>query len=316
MKSTPFIWMLSALLLLAGGCSKNSIIIETGGQGSGAGSGPDGSGQTDAGCLVGFHATVESLNLTRSMSPISTDTKATIYAYIGSASDASQDPIARGSYLSQQSGTLTGIGGYKMQLNNGVFDFYGVSLNSDVLPPSFRGGKSGPLQNGVDYLWWGTADYDINAAQVTVPIVFGHSATQVVFELEAGTGIVLHKIASATITASQPGAAMDLATGVIPPAAGYAAQKAAMGINGMRIQYTMLPLKTDTPMTLSLSLNVNFDATPHVYTVQVPLPDGELKAGNSYLFKAVIDANDVTFPSVSVTDWVRVDETGNPLYPY
>ena len=50
--------------------------------------------------------------------------------------------------------------------------------------------------------------------------------------------------------------------------------------------------------------------------VQVPVPDGQLQAGNSYRYLAVIDANTVTFPSVGVTDWVDVDETGNPLYPH
>ena len=45
-------------------------------------------------------------------------------------------------------------------------------------------------------------------------------------------------------------------------------------------------------------------------------PDGELAAGNSYRFRAVINGDDVTFPQVGVSDWVDVDETGNPLYPH
>ena len=109
---------------------------------------------------------------------------------------------------------------------------------------------------------------------------------------------------------------MDLTTGVITPATEYGTTPVSMGVNGLTAQYTMLPLQTSSPMTLTLSINLNYDPTPHQYSVDVPVPDGGLQAGNSYLYQAVIDANTVTFPSVGVTDWVTVDETGNPLYPH
>lgn len=321
MKTNSFIGflLLAAAALLLNGCSKTTITIDEGGNTSSGGSSEDssGSGTTTADNLVGFHATVESLDMTRSMSPIAAGTVVRIFAYHGGTDEThSTSPIARGTYSAQQAGTLTGNSGYKMYLSNGTFDFYAVSTNTDIVPPTFQMGTSTALANGVDYLWWGCADYEINGSQVTVPIVLNHSATQVCFDIEAGTGVVLQSIASATITVPQPGASMDLTTGVITPATEYAAQPASMGINGMRLQYTMLPLQTTSPMTLTLSLNMNYDPTPHSYTVQVPVPDGQLQAGNSYRYLAVIDANTVTFPSVGVTDWVDVDETGNPLYPH
>ena len=46
-----------------------------------------------------------------------------------------------------------------------------------------------------------------------------------------------------------------------------------------------------------------------------PRPDNILAAGNSYLFRAVINENSVSFGNVSVKDWTDVDESGNPLYP-
>ena len=49
--------------------------------------------------------------------------------------------------------------------------------------------------------------------------------------------------------------------------------------------------------------------------MDVSVPGGELKAGDSYLFNAIIDGNTVTFSSVNVKNWTEVDETGNPLYP-
>ena len=162
------------------------------------------------------------MNMTRSMSPISANTLVTIFAYHGATDNAtSTAPMARGNYIAQQAGMLTGVSNYKMYLSNGLFDFYAVSTNSSANMPTFSNGVSGALQNGVDYLWWRCADYEVSGSQVTVPIVFNHSATQVVFELEAGTGVALQQIVSATITPPQTGATMDLTTGVIAPATEY-----------------------------------------------------------------------------------------------
>ena len=320
-----FVAVISAMALLSGGSTKNYITIESNGMVNGS-SGNGGESGSDTGNdnldgdgtnLVGFHATLESMNMTRSMSPISANTLVTIFAYHGATDNAtSTAPMARGDYIAQQAGMLTGVSNYKMYLSNGLFDFYAVSTNSSAKMPTFSNGVSGALQNGVDYLWWRCADYEVSGSQVTVPIVFNHSATQVVFELEAGTGVALQQIVSATITPPQTGATMDLTTGVIAPATEYGTVPASMGINGLTAQYTMLPLQTTSPMVLTLSLNLNYDPTPHEYSVEVPVPDGALQAGSSYLFKAIIDADAVTFPSVEVTDWTTVDETGNPLYPH
>lgn len=319
----------AAAALLLGSCTKNTITIETSGSLSNSsgnnlenaadslGSDSDSSGSSAATNLVGFHATLESLNMTRSMSPISTNTLVTIYAFHGETDNASSTaPMARGTYVAQQAGMLTGVSDYKMYLSNGIFDFYAVSVNSSSRPPVFTNGISAALQNGVDYLWWGCANYEISSSQVTVPIVFNHSATQVVIELSAGEGVVLQSVASATITPPQAGATMDLTTGVIAPATEYGTVPASMGINGLKLQYTMLPLQTDSPMTLNLSLNLNYDPTPHSYTVNIPIPEGGLQAGNSYLFQAIVDANTVSFPSVDVNDWHTVDESGNPIFPH
>ena len=286
-----------------------------------SGNGEDGDSGNSSGLgnnLVGFHASVESLNLaTKSMSPISAGTRVMIYAYHGSTDNATAtSAVARGSYTAQQTGTLSGDSGYKMMLSNGVFDFYAVSVNSSDLPPVFSNGVSTALSNGVDYLWWNVDNYDVAAAQVTVPIVLNHSATQISFEIESGDGMYVQDIVSATITASKPGAVMDLSTGVIQPATEYDTAPASMGVNKMKLQYTMLPLQTDEPMKLVLNIHANGEPDVKTYEVDVPVPDGALKAGNSYRFRAVIDADKVTFPQVGVTDWVDVDETGNPLYPH
>lgn len=107
---------------------------------------------------------------------------------------------------------------------------------------------------------------------------------------------------------------MDLVTGTIPPATTLDSPD-KMGINGFLAQYIMLPLKISTPLSLTMDVMVNGENTLRTYTVDVPVPGGELKAGDSYLFNAIIDGNTVTFSSVNVKNWTEVDETGNPLYP-
>lgn len=298
-------------LLLALGCSKNTINLSFGDTDDPAGSTiPKGS------TLVTFNASVENRNLlTRAMSPMEKGIQNRLFAYkypVTNLADAT--PMAEGLYITSSPGTLIGSDGYKMYLQNGIYDFYAVSDNFSTIPPTFTVGLSEPLYNGIDYLWWHSPQHDVNSTQVNVPIIYLHAAAQVVIQVTAGTDLTLRQLVSAMITPPQPGARMNIATGEIPPATTYGpADK--MGINGMLAQYIMLPLQTDTPLTLTLEVVVEGETDSRHYEVQVPLPDGRLKAGNSYLFLAVIEENSVTFPSVSIKNWTEVDEEGNPLYP-
>lgn len=302
---------LCSLLFLLVACSKNTIIINEPG---GSGSGGDSSGSTSGGVLVTFHASIESRNMLRSMSPIRKGIEARLFAFDGFSSDVTRSPLENGLYVSSSPGILAGVAGYKMYLPNGVYNFYGVSDHTSTYLTDFTNGKSEFLFNGIDYLWWQARFQDVSESQVSVPIVFLHSATQVVVEVAEGAGLTLNKLLSATITPPMPGAQMDLYTGVIPPATIYdRADK--MGINGLLAQYIMLPLVTNEPMTLTLEVQIAGEPAPRDYIVQIPVPDGELKAGNSYLFRAIINENTVTFNTVGIKNWVEVDETGNPLYP-
>lgn len=132
-------------------------------------------------------------------------------------------------------------------------------------------------------------------------------ATQVVVELTGGEGITINQLVSAMITPPVVGATMDLGTGVITPATAFG-KADKMGINGLTAQYIMLPIRHTAPMTLTLEISADNENSTRTYTTQIPLPDGELKAGNSYLFKAVINGNSVTLASVNVKTgqmWTR-----------
>lgn len=316
MKAAAWV-MLTCTILFFTGCSKNSIIINIGEDGTEEGQPDDGTttGSSEQKTLITFHASIESRNMTRSLSPMREGITSAIYAYKSPVTSL-ETPFAQGLYTTATIGVLTGLQGYKMYLPNGVYYFYAISNNSSATPASFINERSEPLVNGVDYLWASNKLQDVTSTQVSMPILFQHSATQVVFNISAGSGIKLDKLVSATITPTHPGATMDIITGKITPstAAAYT-EPVSMGINGFIAQYIMLPLKSDAPMSLSLQILADGETTPRTYTVDVPIPNGQLLGGDSYVFSAVIDGNTVTFPNVEVMGWTEVDETGKPLYP-
>lgn len=317
---TKHFFVLSLIVLFLGACSKNYLIVDLGEDGqenngnSNNGSSNNGSNTKDD-VLVTFNASVENRHVTRAMSPMAKGMQSWLCAYLANTSNSTDTtPIAEGNYVTSSPGVLAGIQGYKMYLNNNIYSFYAVSCNASTSVPTFNKGISEPLSNGIDYLWWDATHQDITRSQVNIPIVYQHVATQVVFTITEGTNITLNKVISGTITPPQPGATMNLSTGVITPEMEYG-KAVTMGIKDYSLQYIMLPVRNTKPMTLILELLVNNESTARTYVAEVSLPDGELKAGNSYLFKAVINENSVSFPNVSIKEWTEVDESGNPIYP-
>lgn len=305
--------MFVSATLLLGGCSKNSINIYLGDEGLDSGQTAGGGNSNGSKTLVTFHASIESRNMTRSLSPMRKGLTSRIFAFKNPVTSL-EDPSAEGIYVTSSIGILTGVQDYKMYLPNGIYYFFAVSNNTSTTPVDFVNDRSEPLSNGVDYLWASNKAQDVTTSQVTMPILFEHVATQVVFNISAGAGLKLDKLVSATITPSQPGATMDLITGTIPFASAYDAP-IVMGVNAFTAQYIMLPLRHTQPMSLVLQILADGETTPRTYTTDVPLPDSQLVGGNSYVFSAVIDGNSVSFPDVEVLNWTEVDETGKPLYP-
>ena len=191
-------------------------------------------------------------------------------------------------------------------------DQLGISLQHLSTTVRQVTGKS--VLDTIAYIVIMDAKAKLKGTNITIQIVYGHVATQVVVELTGGEGITINQLVSAMITPPVVGATMDLGTGVITPATAFG-KADKMGINGLTAQYIMLPIRHSAPMTLTLEISADNENSTRTYTTQIPLPDGELKAGNSYLFKAVINGNSVTLASVNVKDWTDVDETGKPLYP-
>ena len=286
---TKYLAVSALAMLLLGACSKNNIYInypdeENNGGSSGSGNDDNNGNPAKENALVTFSASVEGRNITRAMSPMGKGLQSLLCAYIANT------------------------------LSNAIYSFYAVSCNSTSPAPTFTNGLSEPLSNGVDYLWWHAVHQDIASSQVNIPITYQHAATQVVVAIAGGENITLNKILSATITPPKPGAIMDLSTGIITSEVSYD-KTADMGINDFTVQYIMLPVKSSSPMTLTLELMVNGENFSRTYTTPLTPPNNLLSAGNSYLFRAVINENSISFANVSVKEWTEVDESGNPLYP-
>lgn len=318
---TKYLAVSALAALLLGSCSKNNIYIDVITPDGTDNNGGSGNNDNDNGnpaqerTLVTFSASIEGRNLTRAMSPMGRGLQSWLAAYKANTRDTINGaPVEEGDYVTSSPGVLSGVQGYKMYLSNSVYSFYAVSSNNKNPAPVFTKGISEPLSNGVDYLWWTALHQDVTSSQISIPITFQHAATQVVVTINGGENITLNKIISATITPTKPGSIMDLSTGIISSGTGFDSPT-AMGINDFTIQYIMLPLKSSDPMTLTMELLVNGENTARTYTTTITPPNNNLAGGNSYLFRAVVNENTVSFANVSVKDWTDVDESGNPLYP-
>ena len=293
-RMTKYLAVSALTVLLLGACSKNNIYIdiaypdEEGNNGNSSGNDDNGNPAKES-ALVTFSASVEGRNITRAMSPMGKGLQSWLCAYSANTSNnITGAPVAQGNYVTSSPGVLTGNLGYKMYLSNNIYSFYAVSCNSTSPAPTFTNGISEPLSNGVDYLWWHAVHQDIASSQINIPITYQHAATQVVVAITGGENITLNKILSATITPPKPGAIMDLSTGIISSEVSY---------------------------DLTLELMVNGESFSRTYTTPLTPPNNLLSAGNSYLFRAVINENSISFANVSVKEWTEVDESGKPLYP-
>ena len=302
--------VLICTLVLLTGCAKNETIIY--------GSQPDSNGSDNGNTqenstLVSFSATLESRNITRSMSPMPKGVISQVYSFKASDSKLGE-PFADGLYITSSAGMLTGVEGYKMYLSNGTYNMYALSSNSSKNPPTLENGETSPLQNGVDYLWWENIKQDIATSQVNVPIVFQHVASQIVLDISAGEDIKLDSLISASILPPSPGAKLNLQMGIIESTDTYDTTPLNMGINKFLTQAIILPTRSTDPMPLTLKILVNGESTPRTYNANIPIP-GKFAGGFSYVFSVILDGNSISFSDASIKDWTDVDETGNPIYP-
>lgn len=263
--------------------------------------------------LVHFQAGVESENLLKSTSLLKQANQVYIYAYNDTVKNLSGPAISSGLYEANSPGILTGTNNFHMYLPNNSYEFYAVSNNNTTVPITFTAGTSQPLKNGIDYLW-AKSETKVASQAADCSFTLNHRATQVLINLAPGNGITINKLVSATIAPSAEGASMNLESGVITPATTLGSA-VNMGVANTNCQYTMLPLTYSGPIAVTFTVLVNGETAARTYTSAISAPTGQLSQGNSYLFKAIVNADDITFAEVYVNSWNNVDETGNPIYP-
>lgn len=321
-KTTPILFILIGMIVVSvlSSCTKNrnDIIIDLGDVNNGNGNSNDTTSSNKQKSLISFSASVESVTQSKSMTALPANRYSMIWAY-NASKPMSDGIINRLLFKSEKPGTLSPVSG-PMYLPNGNYNFYSVTTNSSINQnPNFNsdtGISASNLSNGIDYLWWGSSNVSIQKTTVNIPIIYSHSATQVVIKLIAGNGIVLNSQTAGTITPSNPASiTMNLQTGIINPATSLDSKAIAMGVSNFVSQLTMLPLTMSGKLTTTFTVLINNETVPRVYSVNIPVPSGGLAPGKSYLYKAIVNANEITFSSVNVIDWIVVDEQGTPLYP-
>lgn len=314
--------VMCSFAIVLNSCSKNinDIYITTqtpGNNGNNNGNnGSGGSGTNDNQALLQFSAGIESQN-TKSVNAFPQGRFATIYSYPSGTATTSADPTVSMSYTANSPGILSPVGGTAMYLPNGNWDFYSVATNqkSASAIPVFNKGLSGTLLNGIDYIYWSASKLAVAPPQLTIPITYSHSCTQVTVKLVSGNGITIDSLISATITPSQTSSTMALSTGVITPATALSSTPVNMGVAAHVAHYTMLPVQTSSKANATFSILINGEKTARNYQVSFSIPSTGWTAGNSYVYQATVNANEIVFSPVSVRDWIPVDETNIPLYP-
>lgn len=309
-----YIVLLTAILFLAG-CTENTNLIYIGNPNDSIAGSGNNSGIKKS--FLTFSGYIESVNSnTKTLSTMPMDELATIFVFKNEENPDSSTPSETSSYLSHKHGLLEPLTNKdSVFLAKGEYEFYSVSNLSNKRPPSFTHGVSEPLINGIDYAWAKHPDFDVQNRYTNVPLTYTHSATQITVRLKAGTGVRLDSVIWASFHPTKEGGRMHLIDGSIEPAHEFSKQEARFILSGNLALATVLPIQTDHSLTVRYLLLLNNELTPREYDVKIPLPKGELKAGNSYLFDVVLSANLISFSNVNIIEWIDVDKTGQPLYP-
>lgn len=309
-----FLWVLLFPTILLTGCAKNEVYYLLDENANKNDNGSDNANTSDQAYQVYFNALMESMKTTKAIFAFPANRYATVFVY-DSGNATTGVPLEKANYKTLSAGSLTPVNTH-IALPNGKYDFYSVATNSSTnQTPTFSNGTSSPLTNGIDYLWWMIPEYEINSTPANVHIIYNHSCSQVLISIAGGDGITVNSVDSVKLTPPAPTSTMDLGTGIIPSVTSLASSYINMGIAKSIAQITVLPLKTSSSIPVIFKITINNESSPRTYQVNMPVPGDALIAGNSYLFKAVVNATTVSFPEVSVISWVTVDEEGKPLYP-
>lgn len=234
-----------------------------------------------------------------------------------------------------QTKKYTSLGGNLNPLSNegvmtvptGKYEFYAVGANTtgaDV--PEFSGSTITSLQNGIDYIWAKTGEITPKADVTnTIGLDFGHSCARVMVRLTPDNGITFKNVTLELSTPNASSSQWNLKTGAITPATEFNSGLTvvtdvprAEGDVFYHGQMVMLPMtKADGKIKASFTILMNDETTPRSYNLELPLKEGSLIAGNSYVYYTAIKNNNIEFTGVTVKEWnyIPVNDSDAPIIP-
>lgn len=302
------------LLPILFGCSKNYITVCNGDHNNcSSDSLPTEGDINNPSYLVKFNPYVLSISGSvdkPSTSPLAENRYVSIYAY------SNNSFIKSAKYITNSPGVLTPYGGNGMVLPLGNYMLYAVSTNSNTdLTPTIDDAIATNITNGVDYLYWNSTSPELINSDKNLIVNLGHACSQIVIKIEYPSTITFNKIDSATIDQSNiKGSSWNIRTGVITPATSLASDLYKMGSTDNYVHAIMIPLIYNNDLNFNLSATINNELIPRQYTAQLPLVNGILKEGESYLYTLNIDEFSISKITVNVIDWITV-VAGDPIIP-
>ncbi|MDP3437737.1 MAG: fimbrillin family protein, partial [Bacteroidales bacterium] len=188
----------------------------------------------------------------------------------------------------------------------GVYDFYSVSANSSSLMGiEIEKGLSGPLANGIDYLWSSGREIKVNT-NTNVCLIFSHSAVKVVVTFVEGDGVRDLLLKRVSINPPEEGARMVLSTGEISPAGGVDTFSSPMKINSRSAQEIILPLKRGISIPFEVEIKATLSGKrvdSQIYRGYIPSPQNGFASGNAYHFTARVSNTSITFFGTVTVEW-------------
>ncbi len=220
-------------------------------------------------------------------------------------------------YRAMSPGTLSPVE-LPLELVNGLYDFYAVSVNSPEKPPVFLYSVASDISNGVDYLWYRVRD-QIIVNPTTIPIQFKHCGSQIIINsVNAGDEKVVDWVSAATMAAPvlNKQTTWNLYNGVIGAATEFSMMAPLnMTAYGLTCQQLIIPVSGVSSFYVYLQMKLWNEDEIRGYPLTLPIPDNELQAGKSYHYEILFSKDTVTVSTVNIASWIEVDEYGNPLYP-
>lgn len=132
---------------------------------------------------------------------------------------------------------------------------------------------------------------------------FHHRMSQITLTFQEGSGVDFKtaKLSSYTLSGLVLEGSFDTATGTAETDANAQTADLTMELDGVLTSSVILFPQSTT----SIELSVNYNSQP--YTATLTIPDGALKAGNTYTYTVTVRNKDLSISSATISDWNPVN---------